>query len=542
MNQKTTKEIVLEKTKAGYPALYVVSSEDARARTEIKEALSEIKERDMYVWTQLVGLVKEDLETGRKTPIENTGAPGQALDAIAKIVNDAYEKEMSPSKKKRERGAAFVLRLFHHFVEMPPVQAMILDLIPRMKMCRMSLIILTPVMKIPKEIEKDFAVVETPLPTKEMLGRILGGIVDASPKLKDTPPTPEKKKELIDSAAGLTTTEAENVFALSIVRPSLIKAPIWDAEVVMEEKCSALKKTGLLEYIPTAGTSMNSVGGMKDLKTWVSRRKRAFTDEARKFGLPHPKGILMVGPPGSGKSLGAKAVGAELGLPLVRADFGKLLGSLVGQSESNMRKVIELAEAMAPCVFWIDEIEKALAGSTGHSTDSGVGARLLGTLLTWMQEKTSPVFVYATANDVTSLPPELLRKGRFDEMWSVLLPNEAERKEIFQIQLKAFGRDKLLAAKEVDHLAAATTGFSGAEIRTIVEESLYKAFDDGREVSVMDLIDSAKHIIPLSVSMSDKIQALERWCKGRARPVNGAEGQVSVETILQMQNGRVVEA
>lgn len=516
------KDIIREKGKAGYAGLYLVSSEDTLSQMQIKEAAADLK-RDLYVWTFGKGLVKDGKNA---KSIENTQTPPSVLEHLKSV----------PEK------SIIILRLFHHYMEDHNVQAKLIDLLPEFKQSMKMLIVLTPVLSIPPELEKDFTLIQSSLPSKEMLAKVLKGI--QVPKEKE--PSPDLARELIDAACGLTTTEAENVFALSLVRPSYLKTPgvVWDPKVVLEEKCAALKKTGLLEYIPTEGIGMAQIGGMKELKTWVRRRKRAFTEEAKAYGLPPPKGILMVGPPGSGKSLGAKAVSAELGLPLIRCDFGKLFGSLVGQSEGNMRKAIEGAEAMAPCVFWIDEIEKALAGSTGGSSDSGVGARLLGYLLTWMQEKTSSVFVYATANDVTSLPPELLRKGRFDEMWSVLLPNQEERKEILDIHLKkrkleaSVGKGGVLI--DLDKFAKSTAGFSGAEIEAAIIEAMYQSFDENHALNSFDLKSACDSLLPLSKTMAEKLMALERWCRARTRPANG-DDTTSVEETIKNAGGRAVE-
>lgn len=535
-----TKGIIYEKAKAGYPALYLVSSEDMRSQREIKEAADELK-RDLYIWTFQKGLVKEGVVAARGKapagPLPDTASPPEVLQKMAEL----------PEK------SIFVLRLFHHFLEAPGIQSLLIDLIPEFKLKQKMLIVLTPVQNLPPELEKEFALIETSLPSKDMLEKVLTGIIVGSRLPDEKKPSVTLKKELIDAATGLTTSEAENVFALSLLRPSiqkkagLVVTGDWDPRVVLEEKCAALRKTGLLEYVPAAGVGMQSVGGMKELKKWVSRRKRAFTEEARTFGLPAPKGILMVGPPGSGKSLGAKAVSAELGLPLIRCDFGKLLGSLVGQSEGNMRKAIEVAEAMSPCVLWIDEIEKALAGSGGGSHDSGVGARLLGYLLTWMQEKTSPVFVYATANDVSGLPPELMRKGRFDEMWSVLLPNDEERREILEIHLKKRGRGQLIGhratnqmAIDLEHFSKETAGFSGAEIEAAIIEGLFLAFDEKHELNFLDLQSAIDDTQPLSKTMGEKIKALEKWCKDRTRPSNG-DDNYSIEAVIKAGGGRKVE-
>jgi len=303
----------------------------------------------------------------------------------------------------------------------------------------------------------------------------------------------------------------------------------------MEEKCAALKKSGLLTYYPPTNKGMTAIGGMQNLKEWVQKRKLAFTEKAKAFGLDSPKGLLMVGPPGAGKSLGAHAIADELGLPLLRCDMGAIFAGLVGASEANARKVIQVSKAVAPCILWMDEVEKGFAGSGAGSLDSGVGARVLGTFLTEMAEGMGGVFVYATANDVTSLPPELLRKGRFDEMFSVNLPTPKERKEIFEIHVKKRGREAKIPKLQLETAVEMTEGYSGAEIEAIVSEAMYSAFFAGADLNMLDLQEACKATVPLSTTMKKELDRLQEWCKGRTRPANTTEGPKVTVT-----EGRVV--
>ena len=401
-------------------------------------------------------------------------------------------------------------------------------------MTKRMLVVLTPIIKLPIELEKEFALIETQLPGKRQLMEVLDGIIEGSDLKGDMVPRNDRKEELVEAALGLTTNEAENALSLSIVRPRIAKDPnIWDPKIVMEEKCAALKKTGLLEYIPVNPEGLNQVGGMKNLKEWVRKRKNAFTQRARDFGLPPPRGMLCVGPAGAGKSLCAKAISGELVMPLLRLDMGKMFGSLVGQSEANIRMAIQVAEALAPCILWIDEVEKGLAGSSAGALDSGVGARVLGTILTWMQEKLSSVFVYATANDVTALPPEFLRKGRFDEMFSVALPNDKERKEILEIHIRKRSRGAMIdnGRLVLDQFVVATEGFSGAEIEAGIVESMYAAFDAGKDLNAFDLQESFDSTLPLSKTMKEKLDKLAAWCKDRTRPANTVEVTRAAQTV-----------
>lgn len=524
----STLKDIIEKGKAGYPAVFLQTGEDTRTTAELKAAAVELK-RKLFIWTYGSGII-EDKKGAVLTPDTETS------DAVLKHILD----------KKDARGGEeiYQLRLFSHWMEEPIIQSRLLDIIPFFKSTKRMLVITSPTVKLPPEIEKEFTLVESSLPTITELNPVLDGIINGSGLKGDMVPTTERRQDLLKAALGLTTSEAENALTLSIVRPRMNKTPdVWNHRIVLEEKCRALKKTGLLEYVDVSPEGLSQVGGLEVLKGWVRRRKRAFTDEAKAFGLPPPCGILLVGPAGCGKSLTAKAVSGELNLPLLRLDMGKMFGSLVGQSEANMRQAIQIAEAVSPCILWIDEIEKGLAGSTGGSLDSGVGARVLGTILTWMQEKKSPVFVYATANDVSSLPPELLRKGRFDEIFSVSLPNLSERKSILSIQLGHRNRAHLITTKKIDldGLAGAHSDlFTGAEIESVVKEALYTAFEAGRELEQGDLIKAFDETKPLATVMPEKIDAIKKWCENRTRSANEPEG--GPKPYIGIKGGRAIDA
>jgi SpoVK/Ycf46/Vps4 family AAA+-type ATPase len=365
--------------------------------------------------------------------------------------------------------------------------------------------------------------VELPLPGKEELLNIVDTFQSNVGK-----PDDDTRRDLADGARGFTMAEAENAVALAAIRPNIGKDAktdplIWDATVVKDEKCETVKKTGFLTYYPETGTDLTQLGGMDLLKGWMMKRAKVFKqpEKAAQFGLPIPKGVLMLGPPGTGKSLGARVVANTFRLPLIRVDMGAIFGGIVGQSEANSRDVIRRLEAMSPCVGWLDEIEKGFAGSGGGQLDSGVGARVLGTFLTWMQEKTAQVFIYATANNVAALPPELLRKGRFDEMFFVDLPTKAERKEIFKIHIKKFGREKMIGSKiDIDQLAAQTAGYTGSEIEAVIRDALFDAFEAEKDLNMFDIQEAKSNVIPLSKLMKADIDALRDWAKGRTRPAS----------------------
>ena len=273
---------------------------------------------------------------------------------------------------------------------------------------------------------------------------------------------------------------------------------------------------------------MADVGGLDVLKEWLDNRGNAFSSSARDFGLPYPKGVLIIGIPGTGKSLISKAIGSAWSMPVLRLDVGSLFGSFIGQSEANMRKALKTAEALAPCVLWIDELEKSLGGSSG-GTDSGTTARVFGSFLNWMQEKSDPVFVVATANDVSQLPPEMLRKGRFDELFFVDLPSREDRNEIFKIHLSLRGRDP--SDYEVEELGLASDQFSGAEIESVVVDGLYRAFSVNRELHKNDMLRSIMDTVPLAKTMGSKIESLRKWAKTRARFATSSEGANNLEKL-----------
>ena len=295
----------------------------------------------------------------------------------------------------------------------------------------------------------------------------------------------------------------------------MVESKAITPEIVAREKAQAVKKNGLLELIE-AKESLDSIGGLDVLKEWLLKRRNAFSQKAIQYGLPTPKGLLIIGIPGTGKSLTAKATARVFGVPLLKLDAGKIFAGLVGQSESNLRSVIQTAEAIAPCCLWIDEIEKGFSGTkSSNSTDGGTSSRVFGSFISWLQEKRSPVFVVATANDVSQLPPELLRKGRFDELMFVDLPNQGEREAVWGIQIRKYGRNP--ADFDLVQLARVTEGLTGSEIESVFVDSLFLGFDQDREPSDLDVAHILTEFVPLSKLMAEQITGLRSWAKGRAR-------------------------
>lgn len=377
-----------------------------------------------------------------------------------------------------------------------------------------AIVILTPRSEVPPELAGHVTVIDYPLPAREEIAEILdvalSSLADEDVR-KAATPVNGARDAAIDAAVGLTAEEAANCYARSIVTTKKI-----DPAQISSEKRRVIAREKVLTWYDPEPRGLDAVGGLELLKDWLVARRAAFSEKARAFGLPRPKGILIVGVPGGGKSLTAKAIATAWGMPLLRLDLGALRSKYVGESEGNIRKALAVAETVAPCVLWLDEIEKALAGATGAQGDGGVSSDALGTVLSWMQERQASVFVVATANKVTDLPPELLRKGRFDELFFVDLPTPRERMEILQTSLAAFGRTP--GGINDEAIARATQGFTGAEIAAIVPEAMFVAFGEGeRAITTQDLLDAAGRVVPLSETAKDQLIELRSWAKGKAR-------------------------
>jgi len=384
-----------------------------------------------------------------------------------------------------------------------------------------ALVVLSPDGEVPPELANHATVIEWPLPDRAEIAGILDAALDALPdELREQAAPNGQREAAIDAAVGLSGEEAASCYAKSLVQLRRI-----DPAAVASEKKRVIARERVLEWFDPLPGGLDAVGGLEGLKGWLSARRAAYSPQARAYGLPAPKGAMLVGVPGCGKSLTAKAIATAWGIPLLKLDLGALKSKFVGESEGNLRRALRVIEAIGRCVVWLDEIEKALAGATQGAADGGVSSDALGTVLSWMQDRSGEAFVIATANKVEDLPPELLRKGRFDELFFVDLPNEVERIEVLAATLRRFGRGKvkLDAAK----VAAACAGFTGSEIAEIVPDALFAAFGDGeREITTADLVASAAAVVPLSKTAAEKIAKLRDWAKGRARPASTEVTQV----------------
>lgn len=482
--------------RARYPLIYVISWEETRVLEKMKE-MAEKKNKKLYLWSITRGI--HTLDQDASSSDEQTRDPLNGLSFM--------ERCMDP--------AIFVFLDFHPFLNDQTVVRKLRDLVNNLKNTYETMMILSPVLTVPVELEKEFVVVDYDLPGYDEINELLDGIIEVVKSSQDVQVslTPESKEKLVKAALGLTRAEAENAFARVIVVDKKLSED--DIERVLEEKKQAIRKSRFLEYYETR-EEFGNVGGLDALKGWLAKRGSAFTQKASEFGLPQPKGLLLIGVQGCGKSLTAKAVASLWKIPLLRLDMGAVFSGIVGSSEENMRRAIKAAESLSPIILWIDEIEKGLSGVQSSSfSDAGTSARVFSTFLTWMQEKTSPVFVIATANNIQQLPPELLRKGRFDEIFFVDLPDTQERKEIFSIHIKK--KKRQCERFDLETLANGSEGYSGAEIEQTVISALYDAFLENRDIDSNDILRNISQSIPLSVTMRENIEELRRWARDRAR-------------------------
>ncbi len=488
---------------SGYPLLYLVTHEESRARALIAEAVRSL-ELSLGEWSLTGGP-------------DAAGRPGSAEALLRSL---------------RQAGKGVTLLVdFHHYLADPEVLRLLRDLAACWPRNRHTAIILAPVLHVPPDLEKDIALVELALPTPAELEPLLAETCTALGLRMDG----RTAEAVLRAAQGLTTDEARRVFSKALqVAGRLARgaaqggerasgadggsteanAPgVVLVERVLEEKRQSVRKSELLDYLPLE-EDLGQVGGLGEVKRWVQGRARAFDPEAERYGLPAPRGLLLIGVQGCGKSLMAKAVAAAWQLPLTRLDLASVFGS--PSAETAMRKATRLAESLAPVVLWIDEVEKGFYDAeAGGATNAG---RVFGSFVTWLQEKRVAVFVVATANEVATLPPELLRKGRFDETFFIDLPDEHERRDILAIHLSKRGREP--DRFDLEALARQTDHFSGAELEQGVIAGMYRAFAESREVTGEDIGKELEQIVPLYETFEERIKALRQWAKTRARPAS----------------------
>ena len=488
---------------ASFPCLSIQTTEEARAMADVLATAKKLG-RGVLTWSCTEG-VKRVLPKVER--FDDTNDLGAALGFFA--------AKFASKGSDQLQDALVVLRDPHTWPidRDPTLSRGLKDLMVAAPNAGVTVVVLSPSFQPHETFERLVTVMEYSLPTPEDLKKIAQGIAKSAGKEL------EISDRLIRAMGGLSTVEAENALSLSFVETGG-----FDSEVVYREKVGAVKRSGLLTVMAPEERGLAALAGLENLKGWITKRKAAYTAKAKAYGCEEPKGLALVGVQGCGKSLAAKCIGTALGVPALKLDVGSLFNSLVGATEQRTRDMLALAEAMAPCVLFVDEVDKGLAGTMGSgSGDSGVGQRVLGSILNWMQERKAPVFVVMTANRVENLPAELFRKGRFDEIFAVDLPHAQEREACFKIHLGLRGRDikKFKLAPAIE----ATEGFSGAEIEQLVKESLFDAFADGeREVEVRDLVVASKATVPLSVMSPEQVNAIRTWCKGKAKPASLSDG------------------
>jgi SpoVK/Ycf46/Vps4 family AAA+-type ATPase len=479
--------------RARYPIIYIPTREEERLEATIAEAVKgggAGQSRAIYIWDFVDGYQgsPNDVGFGKRNPL-------QALEFIEKIPTNA--------------PAVFVLRDYQRFLEDISVSRKLRNLARSLKSQPKNIVILAPQLTIPDDLAEVMTVLEFALPDateiKTAVTQVLTGLGQTM-QSRDL-------DNLVQSCQGLSIDRIRRVMGRAIAQHNDFRAE--DIDLILEEKRQTIRQTQILEFYP-ATENISDIGGLDNLKEWLVRRGGAFSERARQYGLPAPKGLLLVGIQGTGKSLTAKAIARHWHLPLLRLDVGRLFGGVVGESESRTRQMIQLAEALAPCVLWIDEIDKAFAGVDGRS-DAGTSSRVFGTFITWMAEKQSSVFVVSTANNIQALPPELLRKGRFDEIFFVGLPSQEERAAIFGVHLARL-RPHQLAQYDMTRLAYETPDFSGAEIEQILVEAMHIGFSQNRDFTTDDILAAASQTVPLARTAQEQIQLLQQWAAaGKAR-------------------------
>jgi AAA+ superfamily predicted ATPase len=488
--------------RARNPLIWIVSREEARVESLLFEAAASAgfitRTWDVAAGFCAIGDTRGDT---------STADPGEALKVISARATQGSERGVwimrdLPIWLDGMSGAA-TCRQLRNLARMLPSAP---------KDRAQAVMVISPTANVPAELAGHATVIEWPMPDREEIAAVLDAAIESLPEeLKATAAPNGTRDAAIDAAVGLSGEEAAACYARSLVQSRKI-----DPATVAKEKKRVIARERVIEWFDPLPGGLDAVGGLDQLKAWLASRKNAYSPKARAYGLPAPKGALLVGVPGCGKSLTAKAIATAWGVPLLRLDLGGLKSKFVGESEGNLRKAFSVIEAIGRCVVWLDEIEKALAGATQGAADGGVSSDALGAILSWMQERQGEAFVIATSNDVSALPPELLRKGRFDELWFVDLPTQTERTDILGAALRAHNRGT--ANVSLPQVAAACDGFTGSEVAALVPDALYAAFDDNaREITTADLITAAGSVVPLAKTAADKIEKLRAWAVGRAR-------------------------
>jgi hypothetical protein len=476
--------------RARYPIIYIATAEEERAEAGIAACAAGQGNRAVYTWDFVDGYQgnPNDVGFGKRNPL-------QALELVEKLPATA--------------SAVFVLRDFHRFLDDVAISRKLRNLARQLKSQPKTLVILSTQLTIPDELSETVTMLEFTLPDAAAIRQEVQQLLSAT----NTDLSVGMLDEVVRTCQGLSLERIRRVLARAIAHHGAFTPS--DLDLILDEKRQSIRQTQILDYYP-AKEQISDIGGLDNLKDWLLKRGAAFSEKARQYGLPHPRGLLLIGIQGTGKSLTAKAIAHHWHLPLLRLDVGRLFGGLVGESEARTRQMIQLAEALAPCVLWIDEIDKAFGGLDGRG-DAGTASRVFGTFITWMAEKTSPVFVVATANNILTLPPEMLRRGRFDEIFFVGLPSQGDRQAIFEVHLSRL-RPHTLKTFDTARLAYETPDFSGAEIEQAIVEAMHLGFSQNRDFTTDDILTAASEMVPLARTAQEQIEALQAWAAaGKAR-------------------------
>lgn len=518
---------ITARLKARNTLLWIVTGEERRTENAIIDAAAAANFRTVF-WDCASGLTGTDAATGKPSTLLTMPDGGDPDNVLRYVQNTTSERRV------------YVLRDLHKWLASPitlrALKNRALELQSRAPSSAGAIVVLAPTAEVPPELREIARVITFPIPDRAEMAKILEGFVEGlrpgsepsreeeaaykawsrkSAVYKQVMADLETGRDaIVDAAVGLSRQDATNVYSHSVVTQRSL-----DVALIASEKKSVIEGSGVLTWFEPDARGFSGMGGYENVKGWLALREDAYSENARAFGLPAPKGLVLVGVAGCGKSLTPKCVAGQWRVPLIRIDMGALRSKYVGESEANIRKALQIVDALGRCVLWVDEMEKALGGSTGEQGDGGVSADALGAFLTWLQERKGQVFVIATANDVSKLPPELTRKGRFDEVFFVDVPTAPERAEILNVSIKSHGRSP--EAIDLAFLAEKTEGFTGAELAALVPDALFAAFADGaRMLKTSDLADAAEKVVPLTVTSKEKVDALRKWAKERARPAS----------------------
>ena len=530
---QTINKSLTDYIKARYAVLVIESFEEERVIGEL-QGIAKAINHDLYIWNSTDGVTYANGSSASQEKTldftaalkfcENRAKEQGSRNIFVFCDADGYLNSKAPVVNRR-RLRDFAINI-------------------RKKGYVSNCIIIAPTFEITTDLQKEVTLIDFPLPSREEVKSIISAFINQYKGVQGV--TIDVNNELldkfVDASVGLTKLEIDNCLARALVSNRRIDAS--DLKGILAEKKQIIRKTGILEYIDSQ-LNLNDVGGLQTLKKWLELRSHCFGDEAMKFGVKPPKGVLLTGIPGCGKSLTAKCVATAWNMPLLRLDMGKIFQGVVGSSESNIRLALKTAEAISPSILWIDEIEKGLSGASGGGGDGGTSVRVFGTLLTWMQEKTSPVFVFATANNINGLPPELLRKGRFDEIFFVDFPSSEERKKILEIHISKLGRNKAdfdlnrLAELSGESQFGKDVVLAGAELEAWVSDALIQAFsrriegEKNADLSMKDFETTIKRVVPMGQMRKDEFLKIREWANENA--VSASLSQNAQGSVVQSE-------